>query len=261
VTDNIVISILSVVILILILIIGIVVVIMSARKQQVNQQLREANYKNKLHETSLAALRAQMNPHFIFNCLNSIRLYTEQNNTAAAVLYLNKFSKLIRKILDSAKAEMIGLSVEIETLQLFLELESMRFKEKLKFEIIVDELVDTDFIEVPPLLTQPYVENAIWHGIMHKETPGKVIITITQSKDDKNLIIKIKDDGVGRHRSKEIAAKSTPSHKSHGTLINQERITLLNSVNQWNASVEIIDLVDTTNSALGTLVTLKLPLI
>ena len=231
-------------------------VVLLARRQSIKQQLKEAVYKNKLNDIALASLRAQMNPHFIFNCLNSIKLYTEQDNSAAASEYLSKFSKLIRNMLNNARAEKTVLSSEIETLQLYIEMEAMRFKDRIHFEINVVENVDVDFIEIPPLIIQPYVENAIWHGIMHKEGSGKVIINIIQQDATSPLIITIEDDGIGRDKASKL--KSNNEHKSHGTQITNDRIALLNERDQLNASVAITDLYQPNGSPSGTLVTLKL---
>ena len=253
---NIIIGILASTIIILLLIVSMVIVVLLARRQSIKQELKEAVYKNKLNDIALASLRAQMNPHFIFNCLNSIKLYTEQNNSAAASEYLSKFSKLIRNMLHNARAEKNILSSEIETLQLYIEMEAMRFKDRMRFEIKVAENVDADFIEIPPLLIQPYVENAIWHGIMHKEGSGKVTVNITQRNTESPLIITVEDDGVGRAKASTL--KNNEDHKSYGTQITNDRIALFNERDRLNASVNITDLYSEDGQAAGTLVTLQL---
>lgn len=255
-SDKILIAILSAIAVILILIIAMIVVVLAARKQKIQQQLNEAIYKNKLNDIALASLKAQMNPHFIFNCLNSIKLYTEQNNAEAASAYLSKFSKLIRNMLDNARSEKTDLSSEIETLRLYLDMEAMRFKEKMTYEIVVDKNMDTDFIEIPPLLIQPYVENAIWHGIMHKSTNGKVTITITESAEGR-LTISVEDNGIGRVKASALK-NNTGEHKSHGTQITNDRIALFNEKYKSNASVIITDRYDNEQQPIGTLVTINI---
>lgn len=223
-------------------------------------QLREAAYKSKMSDIAFTALRAQMNPHFIFNCLNSIKLYTEQNNTEAASQYLTKFSKLIRNMLDSGRAENVELSKELESLRLYLEMEAMRFKQKLRYAIQVDPGIDTEFIEIPPLLIQPYVENAIWHGLMHKEEGGTIHIRVSQSDNQALLIITITDDGVGRDMAAAIKSKTAVPHKSHGTRVTGERIALINEKYGAGAEAVITDLFSPQQQPAGTLVTIKLPI-
>jgi hypothetical protein len=134
----------------------------------------ETVFEQRLAETEMTALRAQMNPHFIFNCLNSIKLYTLENNSLMASEYLSKFSRLIRLVLENSRSEKITLETELETLRLYMDMEAMRFKDKVQYSIHIAENIDTQFVEMPPLLLQPYVENAIWHGLMHLEKGGKI---------------------------------------------------------------------------------------
>ncbi len=229
-------------------------------KEKSDRQLEEAEYRSRVNDITFTALRAQMNPHFIFNCLNSIKLYTEQNNTEAASQYLTKFSKLIRNMLDSGRAENIILSKELESLHLYLEMESMRFKQKLRYTIHVDKDIDVEFIEIPPLLIQPYVENAIWHGLMHKEEGGTIHIDVSQSSAHDKLIIIISDDGVGRDQAASIKSKTAVQHKSFGTIVTGERIALINQKYKAGAEVIITDLFNAEHQAAGTLVTIKLPI-
>lgn len=146
--------------------------------ERIVQQQKEADFQRQLGDISLSALRSQMNPHFIFNCLNSIKLYTTQNDTIAASEYLTKFSRLIRLVLENSRNDRITLASELDALRLYMEMEAMRFKEKLKYNISVDKDVDLNYVEIPPLLLQPYVENAIWHGLMQKEEGDKLILPL-----------------------------------------------------------------------------------
>lgn len=230
-------------------------------KEKAEKQLKDAEYKQKVNEVTFSALRSQMNPHFIFNCLNSIKLYTEQHDTEAASLYLTKFSQLIRGMLDSSQAENIDLAKEIKLLNLYIELEGMRVKQKLKYNIQVDGNIDISFIEIPPLLIQPFVENAIWHGLMPKEEGGTIDIHFSLSNNKQHLVVTVKDDGVGRARAAEFKSKAAVIHKSHGTKITEDRIRLLNEKYKSNAEIYITDLTDTDNIPAGTLVTIKIPLL
>ena len=192
-------------------------------------ELKHALFENKLNDLTLASLKAQMNPHFIFNCLNSIKLYVEKNETDAASSYITKFSKLIRTILDSARSETVMLAEEIELTRLYLEMESMRLKDRLCYELDIAKDIDTEFIEVPPLLIQPYIENAIWHGIMNKPEGGTIRLAIAASPDQKYLIINISDNGIGRQKSAELKSKSVLKHVSHGIKLNNDRIEIFNA--------------------------------
>jgi len=227
-------------------------------REKSDKLLKESEFKSRMNDITFSALRSQMNPHFIFNCLNSIKLYTEQNNSEAASEYLTKFSKLIRRILDSARADNITLAAEIELLGLYLEMEAMRFKEKLKYHIDIDKGIDTDFIDIPPLLIQPYVENAIWHGLMHKEEGGTITIHIGMD-DEQGLVITVEDDGIGMEKAEALKSKTAVQHKSFGTRLTAERIALINEKYKTSARVIITNLYNAAGNACGTRVTIKLP--
>ena len=214
-------------------------------------------FEQKLAEMEMTALRAQMNPHFIFNCLNSIKLYTTDNDSEKASVYLTKFSRLIRLVLENSRSEQVTLNNELEALQLYLEMESMRFKNKLRFTIDVDSELDKDLIELPPLLLQPYVENAIWHGLMHKKEGGNVQVKVTQPEYDR-LQIKISDDGIGREKAAALKSKSATTNKSFGMKVTDERIALINQVYQTNANIKVHDLIDAEGQAAGTEVVIEI---
>jgi len=226
-------------------------------KTRLENETLQAQYRQKIADTELALLHSQMNPHFTFNCLNSIKLYIEQNDIEAASGYLTKFSKLIRIILDNSRSERVTLASELSSLRLYLELEAMRFKNKLDYSLVIEENLDEEFIELPPLLIQPYVENAIWHGLMHKEAGGKLQVAI--SRVDDFLIITVEDNGIGRKMAAALKSKSVLKNKSHGTVITHERIALINKHFKQDASVVIKDLVDSKGTPTGTLVTIKIP--
>ncbi|MDP5139336.1 MAG: histidine kinase, partial [Spirosomaceae bacterium] len=194
-------------------------------------------YEKQLRETEMMALRSQMNPHFIFNSLNTIRNFILQNDNGNANKYLAKFSKLLRQILSYSRSNTISLADEIETVKLYLELESARFKSGFHYEIILSPDLDVDAIRMPPLLLQPYAENAIWHGLRHSNREEKAI-WLTFSEEAEALKISIKDNGIGR---KEAAKFRSETKDSLGTKITEERIELFNQTENSNILVETID--------------------
>ncbi len=208
--------------------------------------------KKKIVENENKMLRSQMNPHFIFNSLNSINSFIIQNKGEEAEKYLTKFSKLMRNILDNSRKDTIPLAEELNTIKLYLELESVRMENKFDYSIEISRDIDAESVRIPPLILQPFLENAIWHGINPKEGNGFIEISIKNSYNDENrLVIKIKDDGVGREANSRIK-KNNQAHKSHGIAITKERLDLQKSDNK----VEITDLYSDKNIPSGTLVTL-----
>lgn len=205
------------------------------------------------------ALRSQMNPHFIFNCLNSIKLYTTQNDTVAAAEYLTKFSRLIRLVLQNSRDDRIILISELDALGLYIEMEAMRFKEKLTYNISIEKNVDVNYIEIPPLLLQPYVENAIWHGLMQKQSGGHIGINVAMVNGKSMLGINIIDNGIGRAKAAELKSKSAIRQKSFGMKVTSERIALINQLFNTNTNVQIIDLMDGNGEAAGTQVIIQIP--
>jgi sensor histidine kinase YesM len=218
----------------------------------------QTEFEHKLADTEMTALRAQMNPHFIFNCLNSIKLYTLQNDTDKASDYLTKFSRLIRLVLENSRADRISLQNELEALQLYSDLEAMRFKQKVRVSIRVDPDIDQQEATIPPLLLQPYVENAIWHGLMHKMEGGTVTVEVTQSTDT-YLHVEVTDDGVGRARAGELKSKSAGNHKSFGMQVTADRIRMINELYNTQTQAQIFDLVAPNGEPLGTKVVLDIP--
>lgn len=222
-----------------------------------NEIIKDITYK--IQTTEITALRAQMNPHFIFNCLNSIQLFTARNDPDKASEYLTKFSRLIRLVLDNSKTDKISLTNELETLKLYIEMESMRFRGKVKHEINIADDVDVTFIQIPPLLIQPFVENAIWHGLMHKEEGGTIKITITQPQE--NLLrVEVIDDGIGIEKAMEYKSKSATKHKSYGMKITADRIELINQLYKTNTNVQVVDVKNDKNEAIGTKVIIEIPI-
>lgn len=219
----------------------------------------EMAFEQKLAETEMTALRSQMNPHFIFNCLNSIKFFAAQNNGTLASEYLTKFSRLIRRVLENSRLPKVTLQNELEALDLYLEMEVMRFNQKLSYEIKVSDDLEPEFVEIPPLLIQPYVENAIWHGLMHKKEGGKVTVHIEQAEIHL-LRVTITDNGVGRANAALLKSKSATNHKSFGMRVTSERIQLINQLYQSHTHVHVNDLVNDQGEGCGTEVVLTIPI-
>ena len=220
---------------------------------------KESQFQQKISQTEITALRAQMNPHFIFNCLNSIQLFTAQNEAEKASEYLSKFSRLIRLVLENSRSEKVTLENELETLRLYIEMEAMRFKGKVSYHINIAEGIDTGYIQIPPLLVQPFVENAIWHGLMHKEEGGIVKVEVTQPNE--NLLhIEISDDGIGREKAAEFKSKSATVNKSFGMKVTNERIELINQLYNSTTKVQVFDLNNQQGQATGTKVVVEIPI-
>jgi tetratricopeptide (TPR) repeat protein len=226
-------------------------------KRKRDKEQLTTEFKNQLAQAETKALRAQMNPHFIFNCLNSINSYVIDQEHEKASDYLIKFSKLIRLILDNSRSETITIEKELETLRLYVLLESARFDNKFACVYTIAEDVNTSTIMIPPMLLQPFVENAIWHGLMQKEDQGTIIIEIKKA-DEEFLNISIIDDGIGREKAAELKSK-TATHKSHGLKVTSQRIEMMNKLNSTGAKVHIFDLKDDQGNATGTKVELIIP--
>jgi sensor histidine kinase YesM len=217
------------------------------------------SFKQQIAQTEIAALRAQMNPHFIFNCLNSIQYFTAKNDSESASNYLSKFSKLIRLVLENSRSEKVTLQNELETLRLYIEMEAMRFQNKLSYRLNINQDIDQDYIQIPPLLLQPFVENAIWHGLMHKEEGGTIVIDVT-TDDFKSLHITITDDGIGRQKAAEFKSKTATKNKSFGMKVTAERIELINQLYKTETQIQIIDLKNADGFGVGTKVIIEIPI-
>ncbi len=216
----------------------------------------ERSFNQRLAEARMNALRSQMNPHFLFNGLNSIKSFVISNQPRAAGDYLSKFARLIRLILENSKESMIPLSQELETLELYLKMESLRFADKFDYSITVAEHLDTRAIYVPPTLVQPYVENAIWHGLLHREgTGGKLTISITKL-DNNRTQLTIEDNGIGREAAEQHKRLAPTRHRSMGMQITADRIAMLSEMYGFEAEVRVIDLFDQEEQASGTRVTI-----
>jgi len=213
--------------------------------------------KEQITKVEAKALKLQMNPHFLFNSLNAIDNYILKNEKLIASDYLSKFSKLMRQILDYSEHNRITLTQELETLGLYIKMEQLRFLNKFNYEINIDNGVDTNAAMLPPLILQPFVENAIWHGLMHMEGDGMLNITICNINNGIKCVIE--DNGIGRESAKMIKTKSATKYKSHGIRITKERLNLNNELNKIGANIYIEDKYDDKGEPQGTKVTIHLP--
>ena len=205
-------------------------------------------------------LRSQMNPHFLFNSLNSIKLYIINNETKNAVHYLNKFSKLIRKILEASSLKEIPLAEELETVELYMNIENIRFSNEIQFNINVEEGIDTHLIKIPSLILQPFLENALWHGLSSKEGDKSIQLDVSKSKNG-FIQIAISDNGVGREEAEKLKERKVLKRKSVGIDITKERLHNFSKDYQNSFDVEIVDLFDDAGKAAGTKVLLHIPTI
>ena len=163
-----------------------------------------------------------MNPHFIFNSLYSIQNFIVTEKPDKASIYLSKFAKLVRNILDNSTEEYVTLEKEISTIDNYLELQKVRYAGKFNYRIDIADEIDTETMKIPPMLAQPFIENAIEHGIKHRETPGHIDIRF--SLKDHTLIFEVEDDGVGRQKAREIEIVQEPDHSSMATSLTRERL-------------------------------------
>ena len=224
--------------------------IRTVRKQEQQKLIHE----KELLELEAKALRAQMNPHFIFNCLNSIKALMQEKETDKGIIYLTTFSKLIRTLFQNSDKTQIGLYDEIETCRLYTQLEAMRLNGKLKYSFHIDPNIDLKSIRVPALIIQPFIENAIWHGIVPKEQ-GTLNIIVQQNGDA--ITCEIDDDGIGREMSKLNKPITQVHHESKGVNLSQARLNLEKMLNETNASIEVIDKYE-NGTATGTRIILKI---
>lgn len=192
---------------------------------------------------ALKSLRTQMNPHFIFNALNSVNNYIAINDERNANRYLSEFSTLMRSVLENSDEDFIPLTKELELLKLYVRLEHMRFQDKFDYTIRVDETIKAFDFQIPPMLLQPYIENAIWHGLRYKEEKGMLNVSISK-KDNETLQISIEDNGIGRKRSMELKTKNQLRQKSKGMGNIKKRISILNDMYKDKVEVMISDLLE-----------------
>lgn len=219
--------------------------------EEKNQQINKAN-----QELEKRLLRAQMNPHFVFNSLAAIQGFILENDRESAITYLDKFSKLIRRVLDQTSSVMVPLSEEIKLLEYYIQLESLRFEDHFDHDIVIDSDIDQESTEIPFLLLQPYVENAIQHGFKFKKDKGRLEVNLT--REGESVVCSIKDNGVGREEAERLERDKLKDHKSVGMSVSARRLELINKQHKITTSVKITDLFE-QEKAIGTLVEIRIP--
>lgn len=234
--------------------------LVKAEEQKKKAEIELLQNKQKALESRLQSLRLQMNPHFLFNALNSVQQMILANEEMVATRYLSRFSKLLRAILVHSDKETITLREELEILHLYIELESIRFKGSFVYKIICGEEIDTDEVKVPTLLIQPFVENAIWHGLMHKEGDRNLLISFEEK--DEWLHCTIQDNGVGRQQAKAIKGLSPhgSTHQSKGIAVSTERLKAMKGRTGSEGNIIFTDLSDEAGNATGTRVSINFPI-
>ncbi|NDV56625.1 histidine kinase [Bacteroides sp. 519] len=218
------------------------------------KSLYSINKKNK--KIALQSLRREMNPHFIFNSLNSVNQFIAQNNELEANKYLTSYSRLMRNIMENSNKDFITLTTEIDQLKKYLELEHLRFNDKFAYDIRIDDTLDTDSLYVPNMLIQPQLENAIWHGLRYKESKGMLTLSFVPASN--RIKVEVEDNGIGLANSKSLKTTHQKQHNSRGLSNTRERIQLLNKLYHLDISMNITD---KTGDAPGVIVTLSFPVI
>ena len=205
---------------------------------------------------ALKSLRSQMNPHFIFNALNSVNSFIAVNDERTANKYLSDFSKLMRAVLENSEEDFIPLEKEIQLIELYTKLEHFRFKDKFDYTISVEDTIDVEAYKIPPMLLQPYIENAVWHGLRYKEEKGILDIKISKKRKDE-IEITIADNGIGRKKSKALKTENQKKHNSKGLGNIKKRVTILNEMYKDKVDVFVDDFQATEDSGTKVVVTLK----
>ncbi|MCU0370149.1 MAG: tetratricopeptide repeat protein [Bacteroidales bacterium] len=240
------------------LIAAVTILLINRFRYKSRQRIEAMNHK--ISELNQTNLRQQMNPHFIFNTLNSIQYYVFQNDKISSNNYMTKFASLIRKTLENSRHTEIPIKEELDALHLYLELEELRFKKKFDWTISVDDEIDTLAFKIPTMLIQPYVENAITHGLMNKENGMGFLHVVLQLHNDQILCI-IEDNGIGRAKAMEIRQQKNNHHQSMGTSITESRLKLVNELYGKSMKVEYTDLMSETGEPAGTKVEINIPII
>ncbi|KAA9039110.1 hypothetical protein FW778_09740 [Ginsengibacter hankyongi] len=241
----------------ILLVLTIVIAFFINKSIQAKKKKTESAFKQKIAESQIQSLRAQMNPHFIFNSLNSIENFMMQNEKRKASDYLHKFALLIRTILDSSRNEITTVSLDMEALKLYIDLEQMRFHNKFRYEEFVDPKLLSGDYNVPSLLIQPYVENAIVHGIAHSDK-NNLILTVSATLEGEFIKYVIEDNGIGRNQAEDYNKINKLHHKSVGLKITEDRVRLFNKDENLNGHIKIIDVYNTDKKPGGTRVEVKI---
>lgn len=251
------------ILLVILFLIGITALIYQKRLKEIQEKNKiiEDNLQLELdlQKSMLSSIKSQMNPHFLFNALNTIQSYIYLNDRRNASEYLNRFAQLTRMILDMSNKDNISLSEEITALNLYLELESARFETEFEYQIIMPEKINPNAMRMPTMLIQPYVENAIRHGLLHRQGLKKLLIQM-QLLSENSLQVIVEDNGIGREKAAELRKHRTNTHQSFSSEANRRRLEILNGHHTHKVGVEITDLYDTQQQAIGTRVTIIIPI-
>jgi len=233
----------------ILLVAGLSSFVLYKRRRDAEERRKEADLKAKVSDTEMKVLRLQMNPHFIFNSLNSVSDYISKHETTTANYFLSKFAKMMRQVLENSEKKEITLAEDLQVVETYIQLESLRLRNEINYEICIDPDIDPDVTLVPPLIIQPFVENSIWHGLSGKTRPGRISIRIV--REDGMIHYIVEDNGIGR---KEAGKQAKTGKRSMGLRITLDRIDIINQTRRAKAGVEILDLSE------GTRVEVKLPL-
>lgn len=225
-----------------------------------DREKEKTQLRQQMADLEMKALRSQMNPHFIFNALNSVQHFILKNDTREASRYLTKFARLMRLILENSESPVVPLAREIELLRYYTEMEALRFNHRFSFEFQIDETLHPESVAVPGMLLQPHIENAIWHGIMHKEGNGQLWVRFIKTGDH-TLVCEIEDNGVGRVRAAEIEKDRPKHHRSTGLANIRQRLELLKAQLADDIRFHLEDLYDENGAATGTKVVVRMPLL
>jgi len=234
---------------VILLVAGLFSFMLYKRRRDAEERRKEADLKAKVSDTEMKVLRLQMNPHFIFNSLNSVSDYISKHETATANYFLSKFARMMRQVLENSEKREITLAEDLQVVETYIQLESLRLRNEIHYEICIDPDIDPDVTLVPPLIIQPFVENSIWHGLSGKTCPGRISIRIT--REDGMIHYIVEDNGIGR---KEAGKQAKAGKRSMGLRITLDRIDIINQTRRVKAGVDIFDLSE------GTRVEVKLPL-
>ena len=242
--------------LIIFICVGIVLFYYQIKIQEIRKQKSEMSNSKELAENRFIAFQARMNPHFIFNALSSIQYLITINDKNSSLLYLSKFAKLLRQVLDNSTVKKVNLLKEIELIRTYIDLESLRFENEFTYHIEIENETDLININIPSMIIQPFVENAILHGLFNKKVDGKLDIYIANKEN--HVYCEIKDNGIGRKKSEEINRLKHHKHESQGMQIASERLRIIQSEIIKQEPIEILDLYN-NNEPAGTLIKLILP--
>lgn len=230
-------------------------IVISIFRRRIKKIRRDAFMQTQLKELEMKALKAQMNPHFIYNALNSIQALIANDKKTEGIHYIGSFSRLLRQVLDNSENNVITLDKELETIDLYIQLEALRLDMQLRYKKIIPTNIVAEFEKIPPLILQPFVENALWHGLSRKE--GKKEIKVTVSLNDSWLLCNITDNGIGRAKAQELKSQSLLLHQSKGINITRKRLNDFNEDDSVSP-IEFLDLYDDDNTASGTCVIVRI---